>query len=124
VAFILSLFLAFSMAYNFQDFNKWFYPFFLPLLIPVLAIKLIVFGGFKFYQGRGNPFWKILVADWVSNFLFVGGFFVFGYIAPRNIPSLDNWNPLDQFRQIIFLLDGFCTLILVWGITLAHKRVG
>jgi hypothetical protein len=122
VTFIISLFLAFGIAYKFQDFNTWFCPLFLPLLVPVLIIKLIVFGGFKFYRGWKVPFWKIFVAGFVGNFLFVGTFFLCGYVAPRNIPSLNDWIPFEQFRQIIFLLDSFCTLVLVWGITLVHKR--
>ena len=124
--FILSLFLAFEMAFNFQDFGTWFRPLFLPLLVPVLVIQLIVFGLFGLYREQGSirfALLKILVADHIGTFLFVSGFFVFGYIAGNKFPSLNDLIPVEKFPQVIFLLDWFCTLILVWGINLVGKRV-
>ncbi len=122
ILFILGLFLAFGAAYNFQDFNQWFCTLFLPLLIPVLVIKLVVFGYFKFYQGWGLPFWKIISVNWIGNLWFVALFFVFGYVLGRNISSLNDWFPFDQFRQVIFLLDWFFTLVLVWVTVLFFKK--
>ncbi|MFA5863611.1 MAG: hypothetical protein WC975_02885 [Phycisphaerae bacterium] len=124
ISFVISLLLSFTIAYNFHNFSLWFLSLFLPLLMPLLVIKLIVFGLFGFYQGRSfsfTSFLKILVAGWISNFLFVFIFFLACYAAPKINPSFEKIIPFENFPQIIFLLDWFFTLVMVCMIQAVGK---
>jgi len=124
--FALSLMMAFGLAYNFQGFSDWFGQLYLPILTTVLVIKLLVFWWFGLYHG----WWRyvslqdliqITKASHVSTFLFVGVFFLAGYVVPRFNPSLNDIIPFDRFPQVIFLLDWACTIALVCGIRVAVR---
>src|SRR5262245_7723697 len=72
--FALAWLLAFGLAYNFQRFSTWFFPFFLQLLIPVVVIKLSVFVVMGLHKGWWQyvglrDVWKVTQATWISFFL-------------------------------------------------------
>ncbi len=124
VIFTLSLLLAFGLAYNFR-FGDWFYSIFLPLLPPVLLIKLMVFGVFGLYHG----WWRyvslrdiiqITKASHISTFIFVCLFFLSGYLLPKYWGYVYKIN-YEEFRQVVFLLDWACTIALASGIRVAVR---
>lgn len=109
--FSLAFFCAFGLFYNFKHLDKWFSPFFLPLLPLVVSIKMIVFARMKLFQGSWryvgmHDVMSIVIATWISTFIFVVIFFVTenvyhilnpevaGFIASRGV-----------FPQSIFFLD-------------------
>src|SRR5262245_37929144 len=71
VLFAMSWFLAFGLVYNFQQFESWLTVFFLPMLAPVVLIKLTVFvvmgqhRGWWRYVGLRDLF-SVTTAAWVS----------------------------------------------------------
>lgn len=126
VLFAMSLLMAFGLSFNFQNSSDWFHELFVRMLPAVLLIKLLVFWGFGLYHG----WWRyvslqdliqITKASHVSTFLFVGGYFVAGYVVPRFNPSFNDVFPYDRFPQVIFLLDWACTIALVCGVRVAVR---
>jgi len=121
VLFALSLLMAFGLAENFSNVDKWFHQLFLPILSIVLVIKLLVFWAFGLYHG----WWRyvslqdliqITKASHISTFLFVGVFFVGGYVLPKMNPGFEETLSFETFKQVIFLLDWACTIALVCGV--------
>ena len=137
ILFAASWLLAFGLAYNFkgsatlslpQDPSvryeyDWFTEFFLPLLIPVLAIKLTVF----VVSGLHRASWRyvslrdvfaVLRASWWG---FLGIFIL--YYGLQNAPLIGvNIRAFDdKFPDSVFLLDFAGTVALVCGARLAVR---
>src|SRR5262245_16969946 len=49
--FAIAFFSAFGLYYNFKNFNLWVRPFYLPLLLIVIPIKMCVFAWLKMFRG-------------------------------------------------------------------------
>ncbi|QOJ14060.1 MAG: polysaccharide biosynthesis protein [Planctomycetia bacterium] len=122
--FAASWFLAFGLAYNFQQFNRWFEPFFLPLLGPAVVIKLTFFvllgahRGWWRYVGLRDVF-NVSKAAWLS---FAGIFVVYFGLANARAVGLDiDLFTQDDFPDSVFVLDFAGTIALVCGTRIAVR---
>lgn len=129
--FAFSWFVAFGLAYNFQQFERWFSPFFLPLLGPVLLVKITFFvllgahRGWWRYVGLRDVF-NVSKAAWLS---FLGIFFIYYALAnarPWFGLDIDLFNN-DDFPDSVFVLDFAGTIALVCGarigVRLYHEEI-
>jgi FlaA1/EpsC-like NDP-sugar epimerase len=115
--FVLSLLAAFALAHNFSRVSRWLFPFFVPLLGLALPIKLLVFWRTGQYRGSWRyvglrDLFGVARASFISGFLFVAGFFaiekLWGLWYPQSF-----FDPLQRFRQSVFLLDVAATIAFV-----------
>ncbi len=129
VLFALAWLFAFGLAYNFKlnEENEWFRAYFLPLLVPVLIIKLAVFT----IQGLHRGWWRyvslrdvfsVARAAWISFFCIF--LLVFGPVFnPQllGLPSDFFGHYSDKFPDVVFLLDFATTIALVCGARLGVR---
>ncbi len=124
ILFATAWFLAFGLAYNFARFGEWFDVFFLPLLIPVLIIKLAVFGWMRLHRGWWRyvslrDVFQVTRAAWLS--------FALIFLVYYGLAWLDRGMgyalPLFQrnFPDSVFLLDFAGTIALICGARLAVR---
>lgn len=109
VLFAVAFFCAFGLYYNFGRFDRWFTPFFLPLLPLIVGIKTIVFARMKLFRGTWRyvgmrDLWAMTMATHISTFFFVVCYFALANLRP------EFFNSRPQFPQSVFLLD--------WGATI------
>lgn len=122
--FVLSWFLAFCLAYNFKNFDRWFSEFFLPLLPIVVIIKLLVFvlsgqhRGWWRYVGLRDVF-SVSTAAWWSCVLVMVLYYGLA-IAPSLGVPIDPFAGED-FPDSVFLLDLAGTVALVCGARIAVR---
>jgi len=114
VLFAIAFFCAFGLYYNFAHFDRWFQPFFLPLLPLVLIIKTVVFARMELFRGTWRyvgmrDLWSITMATHISTFFFVICYFALAHLRP------DFFNARPQFPQSVFLLDWGATIGVLSG---------
>lgn len=122
--FVLSWFLAFCLAYNFKNFDRWFAEFFLPLLPIIVIIKLMVFvlsgqhRGWWRYVGLRDVF-SVSAAAWWSSVLVMVLYYGLATAPVLGIP-IDPFAGED-FPDSVFLLDLAGTVALVCGARIAVR---
>lgn len=123
VLFALSLLIAFGLAYNFRNADRWFVSQYLTLLVPSLIIKWAVFGLLRLYRGS----WRyvglrdvgaIVVASHFSTFLFVAAYYLF-----ENIWKMRTGHMFIQPKppDSVFLIDFAGTIALVSAARIAVR---
>jgi len=105
VLFAVSFFSAFGVLYEFEGFDRWFIPIFVPLVPWMVILKLAVFGLGGFFRKWPKTHWQNFIVAWVCNLATVFSFFVAGRFV--------SCQAIEQFRHPIFLIDFLCTLFLV-----------
>ncbi len=115
--FLLALFAAFGLAYNFHGWQFWIVHLFLPIAVIALPIKLVVFARMQLFHGS----WRfvglrdlatIAVASQISSFFLIGAFFLIENLAH----GMTNEVLIDRgakFRQSVFLIDWAATINFV-----------
>ena len=122
VVFAVSLMLSFLVASNMQIRAEWLVGQYPILLVFVLVIKTVIFGLFKQYRG----WWRyvgisdltgIVRASLVSTMLIFGLWVAGLYIDPvrKGIPSV------FDISQAVFVVDMFCTVLLLAGLRMAIR---
>jgi FlaA1/EpsC-like NDP-sugar epimerase len=122
VAFAVSLLLSFLATSNMQLQAEWLIKQYPPLLVLVIIIKIVIFGLFKQYRG----WWRyvgisdltgIVRASLVSTMLIFGLWVAGLYIDPvrKNIPNV------SDVSQAVFVVDMFCTILLLAGLRMAIR---
>lgn len=124
--FALAWVLAFGVAYNFkfQATYNWFTVFCLPLMLPVVIIKLTVFLVMRLHRGWWRyvslrDVFRITQGAWISFFII---FLLFYTLA--NLPYLGfkiNLFGGYDFPDSVFLIDFVGTILLVAGARLAVR---
>ncbi len=120
--FAVSLILSFVVASNMQIRAEWLVGQYPILLAFVLVIKTVIFGLFKQYRG----WWRyvgisdltgIVRASLVSTMLIFGLWVAGLYIEPvrKSIPSV------FDISQAVFVVDMFCTVLLLAGLRMAIR---
>jgi len=118
LVFIVSLFAAFGLAYNFHGIREWISDLFLPLLVLALPVKIIVFGQMRLFRAS----WRyvglrdliaICVASQVSSFVIILIWWLIESLYQRSTGELLLNHPQLRFRQSVFLLDWAATIGLV-----------
>lgn len=122
VAFAVSLLMSFLATSNMQLQAEWLTKQYPTLLVLVLIIKTVIFGLFKQYRG----WWRyvgisdltgILRASLVSTMLLFGVWVAGLYIDPvrKNIPNI------FDVSQAVFVVDMFCTILLLAGLRMVIR---
>ena len=122
VVFAVSLILSFLVASNMQIRAEWLVGQYPTLLIFALVIKTVIFGLFKQYRG----WWRyvgisdltgIVRASLVSTMLIFGLWVAGLYIEPvrKGISSV------FDVSQAVFVVDMFCTVLLLAGLRMAIR---
>jgi FlaA1/EpsC-like NDP-sugar epimerase len=122
VVFAVSLILSFLVASNMQIRAEWLVGQYPTLLVFVLVIKTVIFGLFKQYRG----WWRyvgisdltgIVRASLVSTMLIFGLWVAGLYIGPvrKGISSV------FDISQAVFVVDMFCTVLLLAGLRMAIR---
>ncbi len=122
VAFAVSLLLSFLATSNMQLQAEWLTKQYPTLLVLVIVIKTVIFGLFKQYRG----WWRyvgisdltgIVRASLVSTMLIFGLWVAGLYIDPvrKNIPNI------FDVSQAVFVVDMFCTILLLAGLRMAIR---
>ena len=115
-AFVASLLISFLLVHNMQLKRIWLIEQYPLLLLFFVIIKLTVFALFKQYRG----WWRyvgisdligIASASLISTFIIVALWFSMLHISSVR-RSLEN---LTEFSQAVFVLDMFCTILLLGG---------
>lgn len=118
LVFVVSLFAAFGLAYNFHGIREWISDLFLPLLLLALPVKIIVFGQMRLFRAS----WRyvglrdliaICVASQVSSFVIILIWWLIESLYHRSTGELLLNHPQLKFRQSVFLLDWAATIGLV-----------
>jgi len=125
--FSLAYFLAFGVAWNFH-FSRAPMHLFLPVMIPTVVIKLIVFGRMGLYRGwwRYTGLYELLTmvsAALISSFILIclvfGGEYLSYWLHKQRL--------LPNFSQLTYILDWGATIALVGfarvGVRLYHETV-
>ncbi len=129
VLFAVALFCAFGIYFNFKQFERWFFPFFVPLVGPVVLIKTIVFWRLNLFRGTWRyvgmrDLGAITLGSHISTFIFVVLFFTMAWLYPE---FLQKRQEQFQFPQSVFLLDWGATIGVICGsrliIRLYHEEV-
>ncbi|HUW83304.1 MAG TPA: nucleoside-diphosphate sugar epimerase/dehydratase [Phycisphaerae bacterium] len=124
--FSLAYFLAFGVAWNFH-FHRAPMHLFLPVMVPTVAIKLIVFWRMGLYRGwwRYTSLYDLLTmvsATLISSFILLCLVFAGEYLWASRQQRL-----LPNFPQLTFILDWGATIALVAfarvGVRLYHETV-
>ncbi len=136
--FGVSWFLAFGLAFNFNRIGYWVETFFLPLLLPVVIIKVGVFA----LMGLHRAWWRYVgLRDVfaITQAAWFGFFIVFLlYYCTLNAPNFVAWLGYDptwvnrfqllfgrafreDFPDAVFLLDFAGTIVLVGGARIAMR---
>ncbi len=107
--FAVSLLTSFALAYNFHEFSAWFRPFFLPLLVICLPIKLIVFWWTRQYRSSWRyvslrDLFGVATASYISAFVIILACWLIAMVGRSRF---------QEFRQSVFLLDCACTIGIV-----------
>jgi FlaA1/EpsC-like NDP-sugar epimerase len=121
-AFAVSLLLSFLATSNMQIQAEWLTKQYPTLLVLVIIIKTVIFGLFKQYRG----WWRyvgisdltgIVRASLVSTMLIFGLWVAGLYIDPvrKKIPNL------SDVSQAVFVVDMFCTILLLAGLRMAIR---
>ncbi len=125
--FAVAFFCAFGLYYNFKQFERWFFPYYLPLLPVVVALKTLVFWRMKLFRGTWRyvgmrDLWSICMATHVSTFFFVVYYFALANLRPDFLE-----HPKYQFPQSVFLLDWGTTIGVICGarlfVRLLHEEI-
>jgi FlaA1/EpsC-like NDP-sugar epimerase len=120
--FTVSLLLSFLVASNMQIQSDWLFGQYPTLLVFVLIIKTLIFGLFKQYRG----WWRyvgisdltgIVRASLLSTILLFGLWVAGLYIdeVRKSIPNL------FDISQAVFVVDMFCTVLLLAGLRMAIR---
>ncbi len=122
--FALAWLLAFGLAYNFQYYERWFVPFFLQLLVPVVVIKLSVFVVMGLHRGWWQyvglrDVWSVTQATWISFFLTF--LLYYGLLYARNFGVIIEALQAADFPDSVFILDFAGTIALVVGVRMAVR---
>ncbi|MFQ5490613.1 MAG: polysaccharide biosynthesis protein [Phycisphaerae bacterium] len=112
--FVISLFSAFALAYNFTQWNKWLGPLFLKVVLVVVPTKLLVFWWLRQYRGSWRyvglrDLFSIAWASYTGTFLFILCYFAVE-MALRRLTGQSFFDPHGHFRQSVFLLDLAATI--------------
>ncbi len=115
--FLLALFTAFGLAYNFHGWQFWIGHLFLPIAAIALPIKLLVFARTQQFHGSWRfvglrDLVQIAVAAQVSSFFLIGAYFLIENLAH----SMTGEALIDRgagFRQAVFLIDWAATINFV-----------
>lgn len=127
--FAVAFFCAFGIYFNFKQFERWFFPFYIPLVVPVVAIKTIVFWRMNLFRGTWRyvgmrDLGAITFGSHISTFVFVVLFFTLAYLYPE---FLQRRQEQYQFPQSVFLLDWAATIGVICGarliVRLYHEEV-
>jgi len=122
VVFAVSLLLSFLVASNMQIRVEWLVGQYPTLLVFVLVIKTVIFGLFNQYRG----WWRyvgisdltgIVRASLVSTMLIFGLWVAGLYIAPVR-KGISN---VFDISQAVFVVDMFCTILLLAGLRMAIR---
>ncbi|MBK8267520.1 MAG: hypothetical protein IPK83_04130 [Planctomycetes bacterium] len=125
--FAIAFFCAFGLYFNFRSFAQWFFPFFIPLVAPVVLIKTLVFWRMSLFRGTWRyvgmrDLGAITMGAHVSTFFFVVLFFSIARLYPEFFEQKD-----QQFPQSVFLLDWGATIGVLCGarllVRLYHEEV-
>ncbi|NOX58751.1 MAG: polysaccharide biosynthesis protein [Planctomycetes bacterium] len=115
--FLVALYAAFGLAYNFHGWKYWTYHLFIPLAVIALPIKLAVF--WRMQQFRGS--WRfvglrdlvaIAVGSQISSFFLIGAYFLLENLA-KNFTGEVLIDRAGKFQQSVFLIDWAATINLV-----------
>ena len=122
--FALSWLLAFGLAYNFKDFDKWFTVFFVPLLPVVVIVKLIFFVWLGLHRASWRyvamrDLFQIARATWLGFFSVFLIYFGLNNARQMGI-EIDPFGGAD-FPDSVFLLDFAGTIVLVAGARIAVR---
>ncbi|MBN2447420.1 MAG: polysaccharide biosynthesis protein [Phycisphaerae bacterium] len=134
ILFVLAWFLAFGVAYNFKQFGDWFKPFFLPLLVPVVAIKLAIFTWMGLHRGWWRyvslrDVFQVTRAAWLGFFC---AFVLYYLLANARLFGLTinffGGGGADRFPDSVFLIDFAGTIALICGarfaVRLYYEEIG
>ncbi len=118
ILFLLALFAAFGLAYNFHGWKYWIVHLFLPLAAISLPIKLAVFGRFQQFHGSWRfvglrDLVQIAVAAQVSSFFVIGAYFLIENLAHSMTGTALIDRGDTKFRQAVFLIDWAATINFV-----------
>jgi FlaA1/EpsC-like NDP-sugar epimerase len=122
VAFAVSLLMSFLATSNMQLQAEWLTKQYPTMLVLVIVVKIAIFGLFKQYRG----WWRyvgisdltgIVRASLVSTMLLFGLWVAGLYIDPvrKNIPNI------FDISQAVFVVDMFCTILLLAGLRMAIR---
>jgi FlaA1/EpsC-like NDP-sugar epimerase len=120
--FAVSLLLSFLLAANMQISTEWLTKQYPPMLVFVIIVKTLIFGMFKQYRG----WWRyvgisdltgIVRASLVSTMLIFGMWVAALYIDPlrKGLPNI------FDVSQAVFVIDMFCTILLLAGLRMAIR---
>ncbi len=122
ILFTFALLLAFLVREEMRIDETWFPVTFLSWLVPVLIVKLVVFGLLHQYHG----WWRyVSISDLFT--IMTGAFLstltlVLGYYVVANIrPIWDVMGPLREIPQAVMLLDWAATIVVVCGVRVAIR---
>ncbi|MFQ5423937.1 MAG: polysaccharide biosynthesis protein [Phycisphaerae bacterium] len=118
--FALALFSAFGMYFNFRAFNRWFWPFFVPMLPIVLILKLFVFTkmrlllrGWRYFGMRDLI--AVIKATWLTTAGFILVSFAIEYYYQIFGDRGDSFLFVylrDEAGKLVFVRDEAGTLLL------------
>ncbi len=124
--FALSFFTAFGIYFNFKDFDRWFLPFFVPLLPLVVGLKSLVFWRMQLFRGTWRyagmrDILSITMAANIGTFFFILVF----YVGANLYPAFLEQRP--QFPQSVFFIDFGTTIAFICGarllVRLYHEEI-
>ncbi len=111
--FALAFFLTFGIYYRLKAYELWFHPFFVPLVLPVVCIKALLFGQMGLlrvvWRHIGmRDLWPIIKATTLATCGFIVGWFLLSRFTPF-------FEDRPQFPQSAFPLDWATTFVVVCG---------
>ncbi len=130
--FVLAWFFAFGIAYNFRDMGMWLPTFWLPLLVPVVLIKVTIFTVMGLHRGWWRyvslrDVMQVTTAAWLSFFCTFVLYYVLANLEWISGLRANVFGGRD-FPDSVFLVDFVGTIALVGGARLAvrlyHEEVG
>jgi FlaA1/EpsC-like NDP-sugar epimerase len=141
VLFAAAFFCAFGLYFNFKNFNLWVRPFYVPLILIIVPIKMVVFAWLKLFRGSWRyigmrDLLAVVKATHISTFIFVVIFYVlenvyFNYrghgFLEREVLGADGRMVPTQFPPSVFILDWGMTIAAVCGarilVRLYHEEI-
>ncbi len=121
-AFTVSLLLSFLATSNMQLQAEWLTKQYPTLLVLVIIIKITIFGIFKQYRG----WWRYVGISDLTGIVrasLVSTILIFGlWVAGLYIDSVRKTIPnLSDVSQAVFVVDMFCTILLLAGLRMATR---
>lgn len=119
--FAAAFFFAFGVLYNFKRFNAWFFPYYLPIVAPLVAVKMLVFWRKQQFAGTWRyvsmrDMLAIVTASNICSFFFILGIQVLARAYPAFFEARTH-----LFPDSVYIVDWASTIVFVCSARVAVR---